>query len=98
MSIEVMRSPTRIESMTSMPEVTWPKWLYTPLVASDGASPVVMKNCEPLTPAALEAIPAVPRGHLEGLVSLAACKRDRRCRCRADRLPGRRNQAPRGGR
>ncbi len=27
MSIEVMRSPTWIESMTSMPEVTDPKWL-----------------------------------------------------------------------
>ena len=33
------------------------------------ASPSVMNNCEPLTPAALEAIPAVPRGHFEGLDS-----------------------------
>ena len=52
-----------------MPDVTWPKWLYTPFVARNGASPSVMKNCEPLTPAALEAIPAVPRGHFEGLDS-----------------------------
>ncbi len=68
-----MRSPFWILSMTSMPEVTWPKWLYTPLVAREGASPVVMKNCEPLTPVwGLEAIPTVPRGHLDALVSLGS--------------------------
>ena len=62
-------SPTWILSTTSMPEVTWPKRLYTPLLARNGASPSVMKNCDPLTPAALDAMPTVPRGHFEGLDS-----------------------------
>src|SRR2546423_2286751 len=69
MSIEFIVSPTWILSITSIPDVTSPKWLYTPLDARKGASPRVMKNCDPLTPAALDAIPAVPRGHREGLLS-----------------------------
>src|SRR5207237_10092813 len=62
-------SPTWILSTTSIPDVISPKWLYTPLLARNGASPSVMKNCEPLTPAALEAMPAVPRDHFDGLDS-----------------------------
>src|SRR5437899_278655 len=65
-------SPTWILSTTSIPDVISPKWLYTPLLARNGASPSVMKNCEPLTPAALEAMPAVPRVHFDGLDSLGS--------------------------
>src|SRR5207253_10074326 len=68
-SSERIVSPTWILSITSIPDVTCPKWLYTPLEARNGASPSVTKNCDPLTPAALEAIPSVPRGHFDGFDS-----------------------------
>src|SRR5438046_1087262 len=69
MSIDFMVSPTWILSITSIPEVTSPKWLYTPLLARNGASPSVMKNWDPLTPAALDAMPAGARGQRDALLS-----------------------------